>query len=94
VGSASGPIARSVEEDPTLLESPHRPLRSADEFVGEAGRLREPIPDGAGKDDPLRGVQVDQVTDAGEDPIGKQNSRKGARPQGRAPRRERGSPIP
>ena len=35
-------------------ESPHRPLRSADELVGEAGRFREPIADGAGEDDVLR----------------------------------------
>jgi hypothetical protein len=32
-------------------------------LAGEAGRFREPIPDGAGQDDPLRGTQVDQVTD-------------------------------
>jgi len=32
-----------VEEDPHPLESPDRPLRSADELVGEAGRFREPI---------------------------------------------------
>jgi hypothetical protein len=35
--------------------------------VGEARRLREPIPDRAGKDDALRGAQVYQVTDADED---------------------------
>lgn len=63
------PIARSVGEYPSRLESPHRPLRSADELVGEAGRFREPIPDGAGKDDLLRGAQVDQVTDTDEDRI-------------------------
>jgi hypothetical protein len=39
-----------VQEDPSLLESPYRRLRRADEVVGEAGRFREPIPDGAGKD--------------------------------------------
>jgi len=55
-GSASRPIARSVAEDPHLLESPHRSLRSADELVGEAGRFREQITDGAGKDDLLRGA--------------------------------------
>jgi len=31
------------EEDPYQLESPHRPLRSADELVGEAARFRESI---------------------------------------------------
>ena len=60
----------AVEEYPSLLESPHRPLRSAHELVGEAGRFREPIPDGAGKDDLLRAAQVDQVTDTDEDRIG------------------------
>ena len=60
-GSASRSIARSVEEDPSLLESPHRPLRSADEVVGEADRFREPIPGGAGKDDPLRAAQVNRL---------------------------------
>jgi len=54
---------------PPLLESPTRPLHSADELVGEAGRFREPISDGAGRDNPLRGVQVDQVTDTDEDRI-------------------------
>jgi hypothetical protein len=54
-----------VEEDPSLLESLHRPLRSADELIGEAGRLWEPIPDGAGNDNLLRSAQVDQVTDTG-----------------------------
>jgi hypothetical protein len=58
-----------VDEDPYRLESPHRPLRSADELAGEAGRFREPITDGAGKDDPLRGAPVDQVTDTGEDRV-------------------------
>jgi hypothetical protein len=58
-----------VEDDPSLFESPHRPLSSADELVGEAGRFREPIADGAGKDDLLRGAQVDQVTDTDEDRI-------------------------
>jgi hypothetical protein len=48
-----------------LLESPHRPLRSADELIGEAGWFREPIRDGAAKDDLLRGAQVDQVTKTG-----------------------------
>ena len=48
-----------VEEHRSPLESPDRRLRSADELVGEAGRFREPIPDGAGKDDLLRGAQVD-----------------------------------
>jgi hypothetical protein len=38
-------------------------------LVGEAGRFREPIPDGANKNDLPRGAQVDQVTDAGEDRI-------------------------
>ena len=52
-----------------MLESLHRPLRSADELVGEAGRFREPITDSAGKDDPLCGAQVDQVIDTGEDRI-------------------------
>jgi hypothetical protein len=66
-GSASRPIARVVEEDPSLLESPHRPLRSADELVGETGRFRETIPEGAGGDDLLRGAQGDQVTDRDED---------------------------
>ncbi len=51
--SASRPIACSVEEDPDLLESPHRPLRRGDALVDEAGRFRETIPDGAGKDDLL-----------------------------------------
>ena len=40
-------------ENIPLLESSDRPLRSADELVGEAGRFREPIPDGVGKDDLL-----------------------------------------
>ena len=35
-----------MEADPSLLESPHRPRRSADELVGEAARFREPIPEG------------------------------------------------
>ncbi len=73
-----GRSARSVQGNPSLLQSPHRPLRSADELVGEAGRFREPMTDGAGKDPPsrkatqgwhdlLRGAQVDQVTDTDED---------------------------
>ena len=47
-----------AEADPSLLESPHRPLRSADELVGEAVRFREPLMDGAGKGDLLRVAQI------------------------------------
>jgi hypothetical protein len=54
-------------EKPYLLESSHRPLCSANELVGEAGRFRETITDGAGKDDLLRSAQIDQVTDTDED---------------------------
>jgi len=49
-GSVARPFARSVEEDLSLLESPHRPFRSADELVSLASRFRESTPDGAGKD--------------------------------------------
>lgn len=55
-----------MEEDPSLLKSSYRPLCSADELVGEAGRFRETMPDGAGKDDPPCAAQVDQVTDTDE----------------------------
>jgi hypothetical protein len=36
-------------------------------LVGEAGRFPEPITDGAGKEDLLRGAPVDQVADTDED---------------------------
>ena len=63
-----------MEEDPSLLASPHRPLRSAHDVVGEAGRFREPIPDGAGKDDlldthrsPRRGASHPQIAQMATD---------------------------
>jgi len=55
-------------------------------LAGEAGRFREPIPDGAGKDDLLRAAQVDQVTDAagcnGRFDIIRRGQRSGARRRG------------
>jgi len=42
-GAIAGRGPGLVQEDSYLLESSYRPLRSAGELVGEAGRFREPI---------------------------------------------------
>jgi hypothetical protein len=55
-------------------------------LVGKAGRFREPIADGAGKDDLLDTAQVDQVTDTvgcnGRFGIARRCRRSGARRRG------------